>query len=83
MEEMVAFCLGWRFARTTPQIGYWGGGARMKVERVGIKGWRVLTNVEMYGANEACFRQGTMGADRSYRGRECVDSAGDREAGYW
>jgi hypothetical protein len=24
MEEMVAFCLGWRFARTTPQIGYWG-----------------------------------------------------------
>ena len=31
------------------------GGARMKVERVGIKGWRVLTNVEMYGANEACY----------------------------
>jgi hypothetical protein len=27
----------------------------MRVETVGIKGWRVLTNVEMYGANEACY----------------------------
>lgn len=35
MEEMVAFCLGWRFARTTPQIGY--GGSTDEVERVGIK----------------------------------------------
>jgi len=40
MEETVAFCLGWRFAADW----VWGG-ARMKVERVGIKGWRVLTNV--------------------------------------